>query len=229
MGDTAQSRFAGSWPAIIIGAVLAICVSLMLLALGSALGFVAVLPGSDHLALGPALLVTTAIWLILTQWISSGLGGYIAGRLRTRWRGTRREEPLYRDTAHGLVTWAVATVVIAALVGPSVRSMVADNAPAPPAVAPHATNFANGDQNVGDGRVGAYHILGNTLAMGGLPIVVRIYESGVDAVKASVAGPEAARKVVARAGIYAALALLVGAYSASVAAALGGKLRDRHI
>jgi hypothetical protein len=229
MGEVAQRRFAGSWPAIIIGAILAICVSLMLLALGSALGLVAILPGSDHVVLGPALLVTTAIWLILTQWISSGLGGYIAGRLRTRWRGNRRQEPLYRDTAHGLVTWAMATVVIAALIGPQVRSMVADNAPAAPAVAPYATNFANGDQNVGDGRVGAYHILGNTLAMGGLPIVVRIYESGVDAVRAGVSVSAAARKAAAQAGIYAALALLIGAYTASVAAALGGRLRDKQI
>jgi hypothetical protein len=68
--------------------------------------------------------VTAAIWLIVTQWISAGLGGYIAGRLRTRWIGTHTHEVFFRDTAHGLVTWAVATVVVAAIAGSSLVSMI---------------------------------------------------------------------------------------------------------
>ncbi len=229
MGDTAHPRFAASWPAIIIGAFIAIIASLMLLALGSGLGFVAVLPGSDRADLGPALLVTTAIWLIVTQWVSSGLGGYLAGRLRNRWRGSQTQEVLFRDTAHGLVTWAVATVVVAALIGPSVRSMIADSAQPTAANAPQATIFANSDQSTGDRRIGAYRILGNTLATGSIPIMLSMYESGVDAVKAGVSGSDAGRKAGVRAGIYAALALLIGAYTASVAAALGGRLRDSRL
>jgi hypothetical protein len=229
MGDAAHPRFAASWPAIIIGAFIAIIASLMLLALGSGLGVATILPGSDRADLGPALLVTTAIWLILTQWVSSGLGGYIAGRLRTRWRGTRTQEILFRDSAHGLVTWAVATVVVAALIGPSVHSMIADSAQPTAAIAPQGTIFANSDQSTGDRRVGAYRILGNTLATGSIPIMLSMYESGVDAVKAGVSGSDAVRKAAVRAGIYAALALLIGAYTASDAAALGGRLRDRHL
>ncbi len=56
--------------------------------------------------------MTTAIWLIVTQWISAALGGYIAGRLRTRWMGTHAHEVFFRDTAHGLITWAVATILV---------------------------------------------------------------------------------------------------------------------
>jgi len=174
-------------------------------------------------------LVTTAIWLIVTQWISSGLGGYIAGRLRARWRGTQTQAILFRDSAHGLVTWAVATVVVAALIGPSVRSMIADSAQPTAAKVPQATIFANSDQRTGDRRVGAYRILGNTLATGSIPIMLSMYESGIDAVKAGVSGSDAVRKAAVRAGIYAALALLIGAYTAGVAAALGGRLRDRHL
>jgi hypothetical protein len=229
MGDTAHLRFAASWPAIIIGAFIAIIASLMLLALGSALGVATILPGPDRADLGPAVLVTTAIWLIVTQWVSSGLGGYIAGRLRTRWRGTRRQEILFRDSAHGLVSWAVATVVVAALIGPAVHAMIAGSEQPTAASSPQATSFASSDQSTGDRRVGAYRILGNTLATGSLPIMLSMYESGVNAVKAGVSGADAVRKAAVRAGIYAALALLIGAYTASVAAALGGRLRDSQL
>ena len=41
---------------------------------------------------------------------ASGVGGYLAGRLRVRWRDTDVDEVHFRDTAHGLLTWAVATL-----------------------------------------------------------------------------------------------------------------------
>ena len=66
--------------------------------------------------------VTTAIWLIVMQWLSSAAGGYIAGRLRSRWLGTHAHEVFFRDTAHGFVTWAVATVVVASVLASSVLS-----------------------------------------------------------------------------------------------------------
>jgi hypothetical protein len=229
MGRTAHPQSAPSWPAVIIGAFVAIAASLILLMLGSDLGFAAILPGSNHEPLGPTFLVTAAIWLIVTQWISSGLGGYIAGRLQRRWHGVRTHGILFRDTARGLVTWAVATVVVAALIGPSVHSMIAGDARATPAIAPHVTRGSDSDQTTSDRRIGVYRILGNSLATGSLPIVDRIYTSGVDAVRASVSGSDAARKAATQAAIYAALGLLIGAYTAGVAAALGGRLRDvRH-
>ena len=48
----------------------------------------------------------TAIWLIVMQWLSAALGGYITGRLRTKWVNTHSDEVFFRDTAHGFVTWA---------------------------------------------------------------------------------------------------------------------------
>ena len=47
--------------------------------------------------------------------ISSSIGGYIAGRLRTKWTGVHTDEVYFRDTAHGFVTWAFASVLGAVL------------------------------------------------------------------------------------------------------------------
>ena len=66
--------------------------------------------------------MTTAIWLIVTQWVSAALGGYLAGRLRTRWIGTHPHEVFFRDTAHGLITWAVATILVVAVGAGTFRS-----------------------------------------------------------------------------------------------------------
>jgi len=110
------SKSAASWSAIIAGAFVAGAVSLVLLALGSGLGFAAASPWHERGMSITSFAITTAIWFIVIQWLSSGIGGYIAGRLRTRWIGTNPHEVFFRDTAHGLVTWAVATVVVAALV-----------------------------------------------------------------------------------------------------------------
>ncbi len=109
------AKSAASWSAIISGAFVASALSLVLLALGAGLGFAAVSPWHDR---GPSVTtfaITTAIWFIVIQWLSSAVGGYIAGRLRTRWVGTNPHEVFFRDTAHGLVTWAVATVLVATL------------------------------------------------------------------------------------------------------------------
>ena len=47
---------------------------------------------------------------VFTAVIASALGGYITGRLRRFWHNTHRDEVVFRDHAHGLVTWAVATL-----------------------------------------------------------------------------------------------------------------------
>ncbi len=105
---------AASWPAIFAGAFVATGTTLALGALGAGLGFAAAGPWPAHPS-ATTFAMTTAIWLIVTQWVSAALGGYIAGRLRTRWVGTHTHEVFFRDTAHGLITWAVATVLIALL------------------------------------------------------------------------------------------------------------------
>jgi hypothetical protein len=122
VASSSVSQSAASWPAIIAGAFVAASVSLVLLALGSGLGFASISPWPNHGVSATTFAVTTAIWLIVMQWVSSGFGGYITGRLRTRWIGTHTHEVFFRDTAHGLITWAVATVVVAAVLATSAFS-----------------------------------------------------------------------------------------------------------
>jgi hypothetical protein len=127
----AADRSAVSWPAILAGAFVTVSASLILIVLGSGLGFAAVSPWPGRGASPAGLTVAAAIWLIVTQWISAALGGYIAGRLRTKWTGTHTQEVFFRDTAHGLITWSVATVFIAWVIAGSAGAGIsgaADNA-----------------------------------------------------------------------------------------------------
>src|ERR1700693_3894107 len=122
--EYARAGSAASWSAIIAGAFVAAAGSLVLFALCAGLGFAAISPWPGHGVSATTFAVTTAIWLIVMQWVSSGFGGYITGRLRTRWTGTHAHEVFFRDTAHGLVMWAVATVLVAATLAASLFSAV---------------------------------------------------------------------------------------------------------
>jgi len=83
--------------------------------LGSGLG----LSGANPWSFVPQAVATftigAGIWLIVMQWLSSALGGYLAGRLRKKWVGVRTDEVFFRDTAHGLLAWALATAIVAVL------------------------------------------------------------------------------------------------------------------
>jgi hypothetical protein len=71
-------------------------------------------PWSNAGASATTFTVVTAVWLIVTQWLASGLGGYLTGWLRTKWVGLHTHEVFFRDTANGFLTWAVASVTGAA-------------------------------------------------------------------------------------------------------------------
>ncbi len=266
-------------------------------------------PWPGHGASATAFTVNAAIWLIVSQWLSAALGGYIAGRLRTKWVGTHTHEVFFRDTAHGLVTWSVATVVVAALLGGSVTSGVggalhavggaasaglqgaasgaaanppggmpgggpsaamtydidklfragsggaAPAAPGAGAASNGAGSPAPGMDMSSDPRVEAVYIAFHAAANPneGVSADDRAYlaqlvqaQTGVSPAEAQKrvddfvtattnaenkarAAVDAARKAAAEASIFTALALLVGAFIASVSAALGGRLRDEHL
>jgi hypothetical protein len=104
-----------SWPAIFAGGVAAAAVSVMLLIFGAGFGLSSVSPWPHDGVSITTFTVLAAIWLVIVQWVSSGLGGYIAGRLRTKWTGVHTDEVFFRDTAHGFLAWALATVLVAGL------------------------------------------------------------------------------------------------------------------
>ena len=110
------NRSGVSWAAISAGAAAAAALSLILVILGAGLGFAATSPWADEGASAKALGISTIVWLLVTQILASGLGGYIAGRLRVKWANLHGDEVYFRDTAHGFLAWAVATLVAATLI-----------------------------------------------------------------------------------------------------------------
>ena len=294
--DAARLRAgpAASWGAILAGAAVAVSVALILLTLGAGLGFASISPWPDRGISAGSLTVAGAIWLIVTQWLSAAMGGYIAGRLRQRWLATHTHEVFFRDTAHGLVTWAVATLIMAAGVAGSVASLVGSGAHAvgglaaaggqtvatmgAPGMPSQAGTFdsvaAVGPEGVydldklfrsgaptggepqsrgNDSRIEARHIAASAVGSGTISDEDRTYLANVVASKTGITTDEAqkrvdaflqsvnnataksktaadeARKAAAAAALYTALSLLVGAFISSVAAAVGGRLRDEHM
>ena len=121
---TSTSQTAVSWPAIFAGAAAAAALSLILLILGVGLGLSSVSPWSGNGVSAETFGISTIIWLTLTQALASGFGGYLAGRLRIKWTSLHGDEVYFRDTAHGLLAWAVATLVTAAVLGSAITSVV---------------------------------------------------------------------------------------------------------
>ena len=119
-----------SWAAIFAGAVSAAAMTLIMLILGFGLGFSVISPWQNEGVSLQAIGWSTIIWLTLTQIVSAGLGGYIAGRLRTRWTDINIDEIYFRDTAHGLVSWAVATLLVATLILSSAGAVISGSAKA---------------------------------------------------------------------------------------------------
>ena len=135
-----------SWAAVTAGAFVSAALSLILLALGAGLGLSSVSPWSNVAASASSISTAAIVWLIVMQIISSSMGGYLAGRLRTKWASIHTDEVYFRDTAHGFLAWAVALVVMAAFLTSAATYMVGAAA----ASAAGGTGTATGVQ--ADGR-----------------------------------------------------------------------------
>lgn len=146
--DTA-SRSGVSWAAIFAGAAGAAALSLILILLGFGLGFSAVSPWAGEGVSAKALGVGTIVWLVLTQILASGLGGYLAGRLRVKWANTHGDEVYFRDTAHGFLSWAIATLVATMIVVGSAGSAIGGGVQAGTQVASGAMTAAGAAANDG--------------------------------------------------------------------------------
>jgi len=265
------SASAVSWGAIIGGAVAAAASTLLLVTLGAGIGLSSVSPWSAANPTAATFTLMTAIWLIIVQWLSSGLGGYLAGRLRTKWNGLHTHEVFFRDTAHGFLAWALASVLVAMVATSAISSAVSVAGSAVSSVAGGATQAAasqagsstqyfadslfRADQPKPDaspqqatGEAG--RILARSVASGNLDPGDRTYlakliaaraglsqqdaEKRVDTVVAQMKTAEektkdaadAARKATAKAAFYAFFAMLIGAFIASAAGAIGGRDRD---
>lgn len=124
----AGSSSAVSWGAIFAGAAAAASLSLILLMLGAGLGLTSVSPWENEGLEAGTVGIAAIGWLTFTQIVASGMGGYLAGRLRTKWVSTHTNEIYFRDTAHGFLAWAVAALVSAMLLTSTVSSIVGGSA-----------------------------------------------------------------------------------------------------
>jgi hypothetical protein len=276
-GVVEPSPSAVSWAAIFAGTAGAIATALILVALGSGLGLASASPWPNAGITAASLSTIGAIWLIIVQWISSGLGGYLTGRLRVRWLRTHTHEVFFRDTAHGFVTWAIASLVLAIVVASITSATTGAGVRAGARIASGATQGAMGSAERGAMTAGGYdvdmlfrpanptanasaadlraeasRILNKGLAAGDVPADDRTYlasqiaastgitqddaQKRVDSVIAQVQAADvkareaadAARKAAAKAATLTALSMLIGAFIACAAAALGGHERDLH-
>jgi len=104
-----------SWAAVAAGAVAAAALTLVLLAFGTGMGFSVVSPWGNSGVSASTFEIGTGLYLIVVAMLSSTIGGYVAGRLRTKWAGVHTHEVFFRDTAHGFLVWGLATVLGAAV------------------------------------------------------------------------------------------------------------------
>jgi hypothetical protein len=277
-----SAKAAVSWPAIFAGAFVAASSSLILVGLGSGFGLASISPWPNSGASATTFTVMTAIWLVIVQWVASGLGGYMAGRLRTKWAALHTHEVFFRDTAHGFITWSVSTIIVAAFLASAASSIIGGGRGAEATVAsrasqgaaaaatqsgtgsaPTASSLAPYDMDTlfrsdrpdssgssADARAEAARILTNGVAAGDVPTTDRTYLAQLVAARTGISQDEAqkrvdtaiaqakaaavkareaadaARKAAAETSIYTALSMLVGAFIACIAAALGGQRRD---
>src|SRR5262245_60559595 len=139
-----SGRSSVSWGAVLAGGVASAAFTLFLVELVAGLGLVMMSPWSNQGASATTLSVAGGITLILMAVMASALGGYIAGRLRTRWVGIKTAEVYFRDTAHGLLAWAVGTIILATVLasaGGAIVTSVTQGASSNPALVPDRNSY----------------------------------------------------------------------------------------
>ena len=113
-----------SWAAVLAGAAASLSVTLVLISFGVGMGFAVVSPWGNSGVSATTFKIGTGLFFIVMAMLSSSVGGYLAGRLRTKWVGVHSTEVQFRDTAHGFLAWAVASVLGAILLASPASSLI---------------------------------------------------------------------------------------------------------
>jgi hypothetical protein len=113
-----------AWGAVAAGGFANAALTLLLMAFGAGMGFSAVSPWASSGVSATTFSVGTGLYFIVIAMLASTIGGYLAGRLRTRWTTVHSDEVYFRDTAHGFMSWACAVVVSAAVLGAAGTAIV---------------------------------------------------------------------------------------------------------
>jgi len=212
VGNEASSS-AVSWAAIIAGAFAALALTVVLTSLGAGLGLTTISAWPNSGASVTTFTISTGIGLIVVQWLSSALGGFITGRLRTKWTGVHTHEVFFRDTAHGFLSWALTTIVGTALLAAAASTVVGGGVRAASTVAGGATQAATSgvsgysddalfrsdhvDASVSnqDAAAQASRILANGVRNGDMPPADRTYLAQLVAAKAGIPQADAQKRV----------------------------------
>jgi hypothetical protein len=112
-GDVAP-RFL-QWSPIVLGALAATALSFILVTFAAAVGLGVMSTAPTWRDASAALWILSGLYLIIQAVLSFGLGGYIAGRIRTSIVATVADEGEHADGLHGLGVWALAVVMGALL------------------------------------------------------------------------------------------------------------------
>jgi hypothetical protein len=245
-----------SWSAVFAGSFVIAALYLILLSLGAGLGLSSVSVWSNAGLSASTIGTASILWLIFAEIVSSAMGGYLAGRLRTKWTVIHGDEVYFRDTAHGFLSWSVALVVTAALLGSGAAAMVGKSA-TPGTAASKASSEPNAyfvdsllrtDGTKSESTSVALQnevatIFASSLQHGALSSDDKTYldqlvssRTGFDQGTAdkrvsdvyarAEEATETARKAVAHSLLWIFVALLIGAFCASFAGTIGGKQRD---
>lgn len=117
-----------SWAAIVAGAVATAALSLLLFAFGAGIGLSSISPWTGSGVSATTFKIGSGIYLVIVAVMASSVGGYLAARLRTKWTGLHTNEVYFRDTAHGLIAWALATLLSAGVLGSVTTHIVSGGA-----------------------------------------------------------------------------------------------------
>jgi hypothetical protein len=271
-----------------------------LVILGVGLGFSSISPWSNSGISATTFGVSSILWLTFTQIAASGIGGYLAGRLRVKWATVHTDEVYFRDTAHGFLAWAIASLATAALLGSVIGNVVSSGvsagatlvsaavgsagvtgAAAADHISPMMSSGSISNSSASDSVLGYMvdslfrsdqpsvanadsptrlevgRIFANSIRLNSLPPEDRQYLAQViakrtglpptdaekrvsdvfnkahtaiaDAEQRAKQTADSARKAAAYSALWMFVALLSGAFVASLAATFGGRQRDRVI
>jgi len=247
------ARSGVSWAAVAAGAFVTGALSLSLMTLGAGIGLssVSMWPNSG---VGASRLAPMAvIWVILVQILSCALGGYLAGRLRTKWVAVHTHEVYFRDTAHGFLVWAVGLVLTVLFLSSTASTVARNEAIAPGDPRAHASDYfvdtlfrtPRQETSANDAAIHAEAglIMANAIREQALAPQDRMYLTQLISTRTGLNKAEAerrvddtfaadryaadnARKALAHSFYWLFVALLCGAFFASFAATIGGRQRD---
>jgi len=148
-GAGESSISATSWGAIAAGGVGAAAFSIFLHELGAGIGLSFMSPWGSAPS-GTTISIAAGISLCLISIMASALGGFLAGRLRTRWVDLHDDETYFRDSAHGFLAWAFALVLMAIAIGLGATTLLggavhgaASGAASNPALVPDSSYYTD--------------------------------------------------------------------------------------